>query len=105
MGIADGIDRLLRTLRPPAAAPSPPGSDATARFPAVTSGNGRDPLTVEHEPAAQDPERRSTEPPPEEPSTDSAGTLTGALAARVEEVYLSHREATVAEEPAEAAVL
>ncbi len=114
MGIADGIDRLLRTLRPAAGAPVPPAaapvareSDPTARPPATTSGNGRDPVLAASEPAAPTAERPSSGPAPGEPVTEesvapSFDTLTGALTARVEEAYQSHREAAVTEGPAEA---
>lgn len=105
MGIADGIDRLLRTLRAPAAAPPARAGDPSATLAATTSGNGREPVPAEREPVAPTADRPSGEPPSEEPVTPSFDTLTGALTARVEEAYQSHREAVVTEEPAAAPAL
>ncbi len=105
MGIADGIDRLLRTLRSPAAAPVSGVSDPTAELPATTSGNGRDPVTAEPQPAAPTTERPSSKPASEEPVTKSLDALTGALTTRVEEAYKAHREEAVTGEPTGAATL
>jgi hypothetical protein len=105
MGIADGIDRLLRTLRSPAAAPVSGVSDPTAELPATTSGNGRDPVTAEPQPTAPTTERPSSKPASEEPVTKSLDALTGALTTRVEEAYQAHREKAVTGEPTGAATL
>ena len=103
MGIADGIDRLLRTLRPPAAAPDARVSDPTRVVPPATSGNGRDPAPAEREPAVSEAALPGSDRASPESGTPPADGLPGALAARVEEAYQSHRGETTTKEPAEPA--